>query len=222
MVRLPDLAKDRLTAPADRMERFAKGSVIYRVHPDSYSPVGGVVRFNDSDRGNARFSPIQDRAAKIIPILYAGVTYNCALMETVFHDVPIGTGPTTIDPAKLDSLVCSEVETLRDLLLIGLTSTGLRHFGLKNTDLIDTDPNTYPLTRAWAEALYERNPEAQGLFWTSRMQNRAQSFVLFGPRVDSPEYLRPVGDPQRLRQPDGTIDLEVLRMAKKIDVDFAS
>jgi hypothetical protein len=53
------------------------------------------------------------------------------------------------------------------------------------------------------------------------MQNRAQSFMLFGPRVDAPKYLRPIRDPQRLRQPDGTIDLEVLRMAKKIDEDFA-
>jgi len=208
--------------PADRLERFAKGNVVYRVHPDIYSPVGGVVRFNDSDRGNARFSPIRDHAAKIIPTLYAGVTYSCALMESVFHDVPIGAGPTTIDPARLDLLVRSEVETLKELLLIDLTSTGLRHFGLKNADLIDTEADTYPFTRAWAEALYERNPDAQGLFWTSRMQNRAQSFMLFGPRVDSLKYLRPVGNPKRLRQPDGTIDLEVLRMAKKIDVDFAS
>ena len=106
MVRLPDSAKDRLTVPAERMERFAKGSIVYRVHPEIYSPVGGVVRFNDSDRGNARFSPIWDRAAKIIPTLYTGATYNCALMETVFHDVPVGGGPTTIDPAKVDSLVC--------------------------------------------------------------------------------------------------------------------
>jgi hypothetical protein len=221
MARLPDLAKDRLTVPADRMEKFAKGSVVYRVHPDIYSPVGGVVRFNDNNRGNARFSPIRDRSARIIPTLYAGVTYDCALMETVFDDVPIGAGPTTIDPAKLDSLVCSEVEILKDLLFIDLTSTGLRHFGLKNTDLIDTEANTYPLTRAWAEALYDRNPDAQGLFWTSRMQNRAQSFMLFRPRVDVSKYLRPVGVPKRLRQSDGTIDLEVLRMAKKIDVDFA-
>ena len=155
MVRLTDLAKDRLTVPADRMERFAKESIVYRVHPELYSPFVGVVRFNDRDRGNARFSPIRDRAAKIIPTLYAGVRYNCALMEAVFHDVPVGGGPTTIDPAKLDSFVCSKVETLRELFLIDLTSMGLRHFGLKNTDLIDSDPNTYPLTRAWAEALYE-------------------------------------------------------------------
>jgi hypothetical protein len=153
MVRLPDLAKGRLAVPADRLERFAKGNVVYRVHPDIYSPVGGVVRFNDNDCGNARFSPIRDRTAKIIPTLYAGVTLSCALMESVFHDVPIGAGPTTIDPALLDLLVCSEVETLKELLLIDLTSTGLRHFGLKNTDLIDTDADTYPLTRVLAEAL---------------------------------------------------------------------
>jgi hypothetical protein len=54
------------------------------------------------------------------------------------------------------------------------------------------------------------------------MQNRAQSFMLFGTRVDSLKYLRSVGDPKHIRQPDGTIDLEALRMARKIDVDFAS
>jgi len=130
--------------PADRLERFAKGSIVYRVHPDPYSPVGEVIRFNDSDCGNARFSPIRDGAGKIIPTLYAGTTLNCAFMESVFHDVPIGAGPTSIDPTHLDLLVCSEVETLKELLLIDLTSTGLRHFGLKNTDLIDTDADTYP------------------------------------------------------------------------------
>lgn len=73
MVRLPDLAKDRLTVPVELMERFAKGNIVYRVHLDIYSPAGGVIRLNNSDRGNARFSPIRDRAGKIIPTLYAGV-----------------------------------------------------------------------------------------------------------------------------------------------------
>ncbi len=222
MVRLPNPGKDRLKVPADRMERFAKGHTVYRVHTEIYSPEGGVVRFNDSSRGNARFSPIHNRTGKIIPTLYAGVTYNCALMESVFHDVPIGmVGPVIIDPVKLDDLVCSEIETLKDILLIDPTSTGLRQFGLKNPDLIDTVADSYPITRVWAEALYEQNPDAQGLFWTSRMQNRAQSFMLFGTRLDSTRLLRPTGDVKRLRQADGTIGLEVLRLANKIDVDFA-
>ncbi len=41
------------------------------------------------------------------------MTYNCALIEGVFHDVPIGMGPVIIDPVKLDNLVCSERETLK-------------------------------------------------------------------------------------------------------------
>jgi RES domain len=92
---------------------------------------------------------------------------------------------------------------------------------LKNVDLIDTDAIDYPFTRAWAEALYERNPDAQGLYWTSRQENRAQALMLFGPRVDPPTFLRPIGAPKRLREVDGTIDLELLRLARKIDVDLA-
>jgi hypothetical protein len=33
-------------------------------------------------------------------------------------------------------------------------------------------------------------------------------------------YLRLIGLPKRLRTEDGTIDLDVLRLAKKIDVDL--
>ncbi len=45
--------------------------------------------------------------------------------------------------------------------------------------------------------------------------------MLFGPRVDSAAYMRPRGVPKHLRESDGTIDLEVLGLAKKVDVDFA-
>jgi hypothetical protein len=129
-------------------------------------------------------------------------------------------GPTNLDPARLNSLVRSEIEVIEELLLIDLTSVGLRFFGLKNTQLIDTDAADYKLTRSWAEVLYDRNPEAQGLYWTSRQDNRAQALMLFGTRTDSARYLRLIGLPKRLRTDDGTIDLDVLRLAKKIDVDL--
>jgi hypothetical protein len=86
--------------------------------------------------------------------------------------------------------------------------------------LIDTDAVDYELTRLWAEVLYDRNPEAQGLYWTSRQDNRAQALMLFGTRADSAKHLRPIGSPKRLRADDGTIDLDVLHLAKKIDVDL--
>jgi hypothetical protein len=58
---------------------------------------------------------------------------------TVFHDVPLGVGPTNVDSEKLDPIVCSEIEVIAELLLIDFTSIGRRFFGLKNTQLIDTD-----------------------------------------------------------------------------------
>jgi hypothetical protein len=220
MVRAPDLVSDRLIVPLDRFVRLASGQTVYRVHPSIYSSAGGVVLFNDNDLGNARFSPIRDSTSAIIPTIYAGTSIECALMETVFHDAPLGVGPTNVDPAKLDPIVCSEIEVIEELLLIDFTSIGLRFFGLKNTQLIDTDAVDYKLTRSWAEVLYDRNPEAQGLYWTSRQDNRAQALMLFGTRADSAKHLRPIGSPKRLRADDGTIDLDVLRLAKKIDVDL--
>jgi RES domain len=51
------------------------------------------VEFNPSPAGNARFSPLVNAAGAVIPTLYAGTTLDCALMETVFHDVPFVAGP---------------------------------------------------------------------------------------------------------------------------------
>jgi hypothetical protein len=167
-VRAPDLAKDRLIVALDRLVRLAKGVIVHRIHPSTYSPVGGVILFNDSDHGDARFSPLRDVTSAVIPTIYAGTTTECSLMESVFHDVPLGIGPTNLDPARLNSLVRSEIQVIEELLLIDLTSVGLRFFGLKNTQLIDTDAADYKLTRSWAEVLYDRNPEAQGLYFKAR------------------------------------------------------
>jgi hypothetical protein len=221
MVRTPDPLKDHLKVPLDHLTRLPRGQKLHRVHRDIYSPVAGVVKFNGSPDGNARFSPIRDPAGNIIPTIYAGTTYECALMESVFHDVPLTAGPTSFDPDALNPMVCSVIEAAQDLLVIDLTTIGLRFFRLKNTDLIDTPAADYSSTRAWAEILYRENIDAQGLYWTSRQDNRAQAIMLFGTRVDPGASLTPVGIPTRLREADGTIELALMRLATKIDVDIA-
>jgi hypothetical protein len=65
------------------------GKTIFRVHPDAYDSA----QFNPSATGNARFSPLVKAAGVAIPTIYAGTTLDCALMETVFHDVPFAAGP---------------------------------------------------------------------------------------------------------------------------------
>ena len=62
--------------------------MFYRVHPDAY----GSAEFNPSRTGAARFSPLVNAAGVLIPTLYAGTTLDCALMETVFDDVPFVAG----------------------------------------------------------------------------------------------------------------------------------
>ena len=60
----------------------------WRVHENKYGPA----QFNPSPAGDARFSPISNAAGSIIPVLYAGDTRSCALMETVLRDVPLPPG----------------------------------------------------------------------------------------------------------------------------------
>jgi hypothetical protein len=61
---------------------------MHRVHDDVY--LGD--QFNPNSMGNARFSPIHDTDGAVIPTLYAGTTLDCALMETIFHDLPFKIG----------------------------------------------------------------------------------------------------------------------------------
>lgn len=45
--------------------------------------------------------------------------------------------------------------------------------------------------------------------------------MLFGTRLDPAASLTPIEIPTRLRETDGTIELGLMRLAKKIDVDIA-
>ncbi|VFR21237.1 hypothetical protein AMP9_3919 [plant metagenome] len=90
---------------------LVEGTVFHRVHQSQYQ----ADQFNPGVRGNARFSPIQDDQGQAIPTLYAGTTLPCALMETVFHDVPHTAGFKSFDKAKLAGQVHSTVRVEADL-----------------------------------------------------------------------------------------------------------
>ncbi|WP_434702569.1 RES family NAD+ phosphorylase [Pseudomonas sp. Z1-12] len=107
---------------------IAKGDVLHRVHQDKYQPV----QFNPGVHGNARFSPIQDDQGRAIPTLYGGTTVDCALMETVFHDVPHTAGFKSFDKGKLTGQVHSAVQVSQPLHLVDLSNVSLRR---PNSDL---------------------------------------------------------------------------------------
>ncbi|GLK70184.1 RES family NAD+ phosphorylase [Ancylobacter dichloromethanicus] len=160
---------------------WPKGQIIHRMHLNAY--VGD--QFNPGLKGNARFSPIVDGAGAAIPTLYGGTTFDCAAMETVFHDVPFTSGLKTYDKGKLTGQTYSRLEPQQDLILADLSATALRRFGIRRTELIDTEKDRYRHTRLWAEAFYAARPDIQGLCWVSRQDDRALAIILFGNRLSA-------------------------------------
>ena len=205
--------------PAGKLEativNWGSSQVLYRVHRDDYAPDA----FNPSRAGSARFSPLVV-AGKLIPTLYAGTTLDCALMETVFHDVPFAAGPKLL--AKAKHVVGRSRSTLRlssELSLINLSTISLHKLGITRSELIDTDASLYPETRSWAAALYQQNPAAQGLKWTSRQDDTATALILFGDRCPAMIF-EVLEGPFSLLLPDGSTCNEVLFLARRLGVNF--
>jgi hypothetical protein len=195
---------------------WPNGQIIHRVHLVRYD----AAQFHPGITGNARFSPIQDTSGASIPTLYGGTTFECVVMETLFHDVPFVAGLKTYDKAKLIGHVASQVTPTRDLLLADLSSTALRKLGIKRGQLIDTEKDCYPGTRIWAEAIHAQCPDIDGLCWVSRQDDRARAIVLFGDRVAGAE-LKPQGSPIRI-ETDPDAYTSVLTLADRIGVKIVS
>lgn len=192
----------------------AVGTVLHRVHQSQFQ----ADQFNPGVRGNARFSPIQNDQGEAIPTLYAGTTLPCALMETVFHDVPHTAGFKSFDKAKLADQVRSTVRVEAHLQLVDLSSVALRKLGVTRKQLIDTEKDQYPSTRKWAVALHTQCPQAQGLSWVSRQDDSARAVMLFGDRI--PEgALQAIDGSHSLTEDPGTYDA-VLDLADRIGVSI--
>jgi hypothetical protein len=189
-----------------------RGQVLHRVHQEKYA----AAQFNPGVQGNARFSPIRNDLGEPIPTLYAGTSFPCVLMESVFHDVPHTAGFKSFDKNKLAGQIHSELETTCDLQLVDLSSVALRKLGVPRKQLIDTGKDQYPATRQWAEAIHRQCPEAQGLNWVSRQDDSAQAFMLFGDRLPA-TGLRPRGNSRNILKDEDTYD-EVLDLADRIGV----
>jgi hypothetical protein len=193
---------------------WPKDQVIHRIHLKIY----GSSEFNPDPKGNARFSPIKAADGASIPTLYGGTTFDCAAMETVFHDVPFAAGLKTFDKQKLIGQVYSQVTPRRDLNLVDLSTTALRKLGVQRNELIDTEKDKYPGTRKWAEAIHAACSDAEGLCWVSRQDDRALAIVLFGNRLAAADLV-PTGDPRSVLA-DIPVYTDLLVLADRIGVNI--
>jgi len=139
-------------------------------------------------------------------------------METVFHDVPFVAGPKNWSKAThVAGKVYSQLTLSRNLALIDLSAVPLRKLG----DLAQGPDRVRWLaisrTRAWALALHDQYPNAEGLTWTSRQADPARALVLFEDRLTGPA-LTASGTPTSLLLSDGSAILEVLMLAQRLGV----
>lgn len=154
-------------------------TIIHRVHLSVYASD----EFNPGLSGSARFSPIKDALGAPVPTLYGGSTFECAMMETVFHDVPYASGLKTFDKARLARQVHSQLTPGSSLMLADFRGKALRKLGVPRSRIIDTEADQYPITRQWADAIHNQHPDVQGMCWTSRQDDSAQALIIFGDRL---------------------------------------
>jgi hypothetical protein len=180
---LPRMATAPSPSGSLNVTRFIwqRGKAVHRIHQQKYAPTA----FNPGVVGNARFSPIQTLLGVAIPTLYGGTTFDCAAMETVFHDVPFVPGFKSVAKQKLASQHYSVLEPREDLVLADLSQVALRKLGIARAQLIDTEKDRYPSSREWAHAIYTQCPDVQGLRWVSRQDDRAEAIMLFGDRISA-------------------------------------
>jgi hypothetical protein len=132
-----------------------------------------------------------------MPTLYGAESFEGALSETIFHDVPVAGPSRQILISSLTPWLRSTIAPTRPLRLADLRGFGLARLGTTRAALIDSPAREYPATAQWAKALYECPQQPDGILWISRQYDRSAAFILFGRRVPRRE-LRVIEPPRPL------------------------
>lgn len=174
------------TLPLDPLfEEWPAGEVIHvihdtRYHVESFNP--GVDASGEL-KSPTRFAPIRDEHGRVVPYLYGGSSLECAIFETVFHNVPIAALHKFVDLDAFATRGYGQLIPQRVLRLIDLTTDGLHRLKVPKDELINSPARDYRDTARWAQALYRQCRDADGLLWMSNRRDRDRAMVLFGDRV---------------------------------------
>lgn len=167
------------------LETWPAGTLLHVVHDAAYPPesFNPGVDATGVPRWPTRFAPIRDAAGQVVPYLYAGSTLECAIFETVFHNVPVDASDKFVDLDDSAHRSHGTLSPTRDLTLVDLSTDGLHRLRVPKAELIGCAPMDYLATAAWAQALHQQCPAIDGLVWMSRQRDRDRAVVLFGDRV---------------------------------------
>lgn len=163
------------------------GTELHRLHHSDYKGAA----YNGTAGGNARFSPINDTSGQIIPTIYGGQTFECAVCEIILrcpdslsiHPTTGLPSPQIVFPSTYRAYQHSLVRTIVDFKLVDLRISAQRRIGVNQNALLAGPRSTYPETRGWAEKIHEACPSAQGLYYTCHQWGNDFAVVLFGDRI---------------------------------------
>lgn len=120
------------------LKAWPSGADLWRVHKLDRRPA----EFNPgADIG--RFHPFAGSAGKPVATLYAADTWQGAVAETLFRDVPLRGAPRTKRRAELELRAMSRLRLRREVELVELRGTGLRRLRLQRRELIETEADQY-------------------------------------------------------------------------------
>lgn len=154
------------------------GLVIHRIHDQRFA----ADEFNPGF-GKSRFAPLEATDGRTVPTAYGATSLECAIHETIFHDIGGPAEFKSVSWTEIDRLSYSTLCTRTEMNLVALFAADLLKWGIERRNLIDTPRRTYGRTRRWAEAIHAQAPEAAGLVWVSRRYDQAYGLMLFGDRI---------------------------------------
>ena len=157
------------------------GTGLHRIHGAGFASNA----FNPCLGRPSRFAPLLRPDGTCISTMYAASTFECAVHETLFHEIQHDARHKSVRFGELEHLDYAVVRPQRELVLAGLFEPDLNKWGLTRRQLIDTFAADYDATVKWAVALHDACSDIDGLVWTSRHCHPASACLLFGDRVPS-------------------------------------
>lgn len=167
--------------PAFNTNLVPAGTRLVRVH----GPALDGAACNPCLGDLTRFAPLTKPSGECLPTLYAAATLECAVHESIFHDLPYDAPDKFIRLHKVTSRAVSWLEVTADLVVASLHEPDLNKLKRTRAELIDTPRGAYLTTARWAEAFHRADPAIAGLVWTSRRCDPEKAYVFFEDRVPS-------------------------------------
>lgn len=167
------------TFPAINRVKLPLATDLHRIHNSDFASTS----FNPCRGRPSRFAPLFGSDGACIPTMYAATTLECAVHETLFHEIQHDATRKSVRFDDIEKSGYAIVQPQRDLVLAGLFEPDLNRWGLTRRQLIDTFAADYEATAKWAVALHDAFSDIDGLAWTSRRCDPEKAYLLFGDRV---------------------------------------